>query len=119
MGTVQIVREIDETEFWSNIMGSGWESFGSWWVSEDYISGDWETPGEVTLTIADPENEDTVVVGKVTLPILLQAYNDLWAKVGQKGSDGMHPDYLDIDNLDCVGGDGILQQAILGGVIYG
>ncbi len=117
MGTVKVVREIDEAEFWGNIMGSGWESFGDHWRSIDYISGDWETPGAVTLAIEDPDNDDTVIVGKVTLDTLVKAYNDLWAKVGKTG--GMHQDYLDIDNLDCVGGDGILQQVILGDVIYG
>ncbi len=119
---VTIKREIDDAEFWSTIFGSGWESFGSHWRHEKWYEGDWETPGKVRLGIEDPEDYDKTIYKIIDLPALVAAYELAWSS-NDPGfpypHEGIDRSYLDLDNLDAVGSDGILQCAVLGRVVYG
>jgi hypothetical protein len=114
---VLIKREIDDKEFWSSIFGACPESFGDWMRIEFLGKSDWDTPGIVRLT--DLEDEYPEHVKLIDLSDLVEAYNALWAKVDEPGTGGVHQDYLDLENLDCIGADAILQQALYGSVIFG
>ena len=114
---VTIKQEIDATEFWSNIWGASPESFGSHWTMLYFNTGsDWDKIGTVRVAMIDPEDvwEEKEIKKTICLQDLVDAYEKCWS-----GEAGIHRSYLDLDNLDCVGADGIIQTAVLGKVIYG
>lgn len=106
METVLITRRIDAAEFWSEIFGSGLETW-PWWQEFTFLDGaEWDRPGLVRVRYEYQENKFNNAA--VSLEDLVNAYNVLIK------------DYrLDIDNLDAGTADLILQQAIFGQVIYG
>src|ERR1035437_9386462 len=111
MTTVTIKQEIDAQQFWSQVFGSAWESFGSHWMGEKWLEGDWETPGRVRLTLVDPDDEyeEKTISKTIDLSTLVAAYENAW---NSKNVDfpfpheGIDRSYLDLDDLDCIGGEG-------------
>lgn len=111
--TVTITREINKTDFWSNIMGSLSFSF-DWWLSVKYLNGaDWDKPGEVQLGILDENNEK--LFRTLTLEDLVTAYTLVIDK-GYYHCNGMP---VDIEDMDECTSDMVLQAAMLGDVVYG
>ena len=101
---------INDTELWSSVFGSGFETW-SWWVSvEDGPFTDWETPGTVDLTIDDPEHGEGS--GKTITKTV--SIDELRAAV-----KALELDDEELEDIDAEVGDAILQQAIFGEVVYG
>lgn len=110
--TVTITRKIDDTEFWSNIMGST-EFPNEWWLKVEY-HGDasWEVPGTVTITADNGEGE--TVAKSLTIDDLVKAYEFVVANKYHHCNVT-----VDIDNMDECASDLVLQVAMFGDVIYG
>ena len=108
-GWVTVPRCIDSTELWSNIMGSGFETW-DWWLAVSYAEDtDWNVPGKVTLSIADPAKERGGLIGTLDLQDMVDAIDKL----------AMDGTALNVDDLDAHTGDLILQVAMLGEVVCG
>jgi hypothetical protein len=108
MAKVKITSWVDETEFWSAIMGSGWESW-EWWKDISYRgSADWDKPGVVTLTAYDPDTGEDEYTADLTIAELVKAYEEV------NTTTRIH-----WEDLDSVSGDAILQVAVLGDIVYG
>jgi hypothetical protein len=114
MTTVKIEQDVEAADFWSAVMGSAGTSWG-WWLGEEYLSGSWDVPGVVRLTITDPDDEDKAISKDVTLDDLVEAYK----KAVVTSRDPFTGANLEWDNLDASGSDCILQTAVLGEVVYG
>lgn len=99
-------------DFWSEIMGSAWESW-DWWVTLDYSEGaDWDKVGEITVTSWDGEGEceeDGTLTKTLTIQDLAEAY-------GKCLAEGCR---INIHDLDACQGDQILQMAMFGEIVYG
>lgn len=97
-------------DFWSEIMGSAWETW-DWWVRLDYSQGAaWDKVGEITITSWDGETEgETLVTKTLTIQNLAEAY-------GKCLAEGFR---INIHDLDAGQGDVILQMAMFGEVVYG
>jgi hypothetical protein len=125
LNVVTIKQEMPADVFWSEIMGSGWEGFGTHWYEAEFIEGDWDTPGVLRVVINDPaldEGEQPGIEATINLDQLVAAYELAWSSSQPDWpfpSEGIARSYLDLENLDCIGGDGILQCAVLGKVVYG
>lgn len=103
---VQVTRSMDDEDFWSNILGSGWEKY-SWWDDYNYLDGaDWDKVGTLELKVDYDGTKKTKVIG---LSDLEDAYEILVSK-------GMR---IDLEDVDSDFGDRILQQAVLGEVVFG
>lgn len=108
-GWVTVPRYITSQELWSNVMGSAFETW-HWWLAVVYDDGsDWDVPGGVTLSIADPNKERGGLIKRIGVP-------DLTAALDQLAINGTP---VNVDDLDAHTGDLILQQAVLGEVVYG
>jgi hypothetical protein len=109
---VIITIQMDAQEVWSNVLGSAWEDW-DWWEKIKYSEGsDWDKVGEITLSITDPNDEENVITKTLGVQDLAKAY----AELASKNYGGTN---LDIHDLDAVYGDCVLQQAVLGDVVYG
>ena len=109
---VTITRVIDDTEFWSSIMGST-EFYNEWWLKVRYRGeADWDKPGTVTITAMGEDNEPIDVT--LGLDDLVKAYELVVEK--EYHHCGMT---VDIDNMDECASDLVLQAAVFGDVIYG
>ncbi len=103
---VQLTINVDDEDFWSNILGSGWEDW-PWWDDYNYLDGsDWDKIGKLELKVDYDGTKKTKVIG---LSDLVDAYETLTAK-------GMR---IDLEDVDADFGDRILQQAVFGEVIFG
>jgi hypothetical protein len=116
--TVRIVREIEASEFWPNVLGAGWESM-PWWRKVRYSKGaDWDTCPEGAELIVWARDPDVLGAKAerytITLEILVEAFN----KAQRECVDACTGLPLDIDNLDACGSDAIIQTAAFGKVIY-
>ncbi len=103
---------IDKDELWSEVFGSAYEQAGDWWLDEHYVSGDWETHGEVRIGYLDEDENPQ----SITLTI-----KDIARGYGIAVEQGYHHcgSYVDFRNMDACSGDIILQCAIFGQLIYG
>lgn len=109
VGWVTVPRYIEATELWSNIMGSAFETW-DWWLAVVYAEDtDWNIPGRVTLSIADPEQERGGLIKTIDLQDMVDAIDKL----------AMDGTLVNVDDLDACEGDLILQVAVLGEVVYG
>lgn len=109
--TITVPVQLNAEYFWSNVLGSGWETW-DWWVSVDYAEGsDWDKVGEVIITAWDGETEGEATITKtLTLNDLVDAYK----KCVEENGYSLNPDDLDAEQ-----GDAIIQTAIYGETIYG
>lgn len=108
--SVSLFRTMDETEFWSNLLGST-EFIYEWWYSVTYLGdADWDKPGEVQLVIENPEGEGNIAK-LLTIADLVTAYNAV-------ASDPNLPN-IDIEDMDENSVDLVLQYAMLGDIVYG
>lgn len=103
---------ISAVDFWSNILGSGWESC-EWWTGIEYGEGsDWDKVGTITLTGWDEvseEGEDVVKTKTLNLQDLVDAYTNCLAQ-GYK---------FNVEDFDVYDGDAVIQMAFYGEVVYG
>jgi hypothetical protein len=113
-GEIVLPITVGVEDFWSNVLGSGWED-SSWWQKWKYSAGaDWQTPGVITIWAEDPEDEDKTIKAELNVQDLANGY----ALAVKNGFH--HCGYsLDWENLDYCGSDGILQFAIYGKLIFG
>lgn len=115
MSTVSISHAIDADEFWSSVMGSGWETY-TWWQSVAYIDdSDWNVPGSVAVTIDNPEGAG-VRKATIDVAVLAAAWNTLVAADHRDACTGRR---FDIEDVDACVGDAVMQHAVLGEVVYG
>jgi hypothetical protein len=111
--TVTIKKHMEDTDFWSSIMG-GTEFVNEWWLKVRYHGeSNWDKPGSVTITALDGETDEPVSK-TLTIEDLVTAYEAVIAK----------PYYhcggtIDIDDMDECASDIVLQQAMFGDVVYG
>lgn len=107
---VEVKMVLDAKEFWSGIFGSGLETVP--WLEIHFIDGaDWETPVMVKVTIVDPDDSQEPVWGAkiVTVEDLADAASEIVTK---------YP-HVNIGDMDVGVADMILQQAVLGKVVFG
>jgi hypothetical protein len=108
----RIMMDVPDRELWSAVFGSAFETY-PWWVSEDFLDGDWDNPCQVTLSIEDPnepEGSDRQVSKTFGIYELVEAVNTC-IRTGVIDSNW--------DNWDANDGDCIAQVAVLGDVVYG
>jgi hypothetical protein len=110
----KIEIEINDSELWSAVFGSAFESFGTHWEEVQYLDCkngyDWQPGASVRLVAIDEQTGETTEKN-VTLHDLITAL-----PIANKQ---VYMDLLDLDNYDAVCGDAILQVAVLGEVVYG
>lgn len=110
---ITIPVQVEPEEFWSNVLGSGWEDW-DWWETISYSEGSaWDKVGEITISITDPDDEEQVITKTLGVQDLANAYAELVSKEGYRRQQ------LNWEDLDAVYGDCVLQVAVLGEVIYG
>ena len=108
-GWITVPRIIQTQELWANVMGSGFETW-HWWLAVSYAEDtDWDIPGHVTLSIADPKRDRGGLIKTITI-------SDIEVALHQLAMDGGP---VNVDDLDAHTGDVVLQQAVLGEVVYG
>jgi hypothetical protein len=109
--TTYTETQIDD---WSNIFGAS-AGMWSWWRGIAHLTGDWDTPGRVLLTIEDPDNEDKVINRPFFSGEIFDALHKaevLYPHLYHRNQDG----FLD---LDASSADVVLQVALFGEAIYG
>jgi hypothetical protein len=115
--TVQIT--IDPQDLWENTFGTEGTSW-SHWHEETFLTGDWDTIGTVRLGIQDPEsdNEDDTVTKVIGLNDIVQALQTL---LNNGTTCWGHPLYVSGEQFDwdASASDMVLQQAVLGEIVYG
>jgi hypothetical protein len=110
---VTIPVQVDAAELWSNVFGSGWDSWW-WWRGVKYLgSADWDKPGLVSITAADPELWDDERDATITKTFSI---TDLTKSVAWWME--RHPEQ-DIEDFDGDSGDCIVQHMIYGEVVWG
>lgn len=108
-GWITVPRYMTTQELWSNVMGSGFETW-HWWLAVVYEDdADWDIPGRVTLSIADPDKERGGLIKTIDI-------RDISVALDRLAMDGTP---VNVDDLDAHTGDVVLQQAVLGEVVYG
>jgi hypothetical protein len=108
---ITVPVQISAVDFWSNILGSSWESM-EWWTSVEYGSdSDWDKVGSLTITGIDGfETEEEVLITKtLDLDSLVEAYANCVAQ-GFK---------FNVEDFDAYQGDAVIQMAVFGEVVYG
>lgn len=111
--TVSVVLKYDADELWSRIFGADPESFGSWWLDMEYLSGDWDKAGEIRVSLEDPdegEGSGIPVVKVLTIQDLADALS--------KCPPHVVSDVLN-DNVDCIVAGYVIQVAVFGDCVYG
>lgn len=110
-----MIKPTDEA-LWSAVFGSSFEVW-DWWINIEYVEGEWDKPGHVRLTI---ENPDYVGTSRITANIRMDNIRKAFDELLRKGIVNRDCIYAEDDvDLDAVAGDAVLQQAILGDIIYG
>jgi len=112
--------EHSRQDLWEAVLGSGWETWG-WWEDAVYSKGaDWDSIGTITLTIANPDDEDSKPISKML------GVDDLAAALAKSISRGYRDsctgERIDLDvqgGFDACSSDVVLQIAVLGDVVYG
>lgn len=102
-----------QLEDWASIFGAS-ATMWSWWRGLNHVTGDWDVPGTVLLTVEDPDDEDKTVTMECSPEDIFSALrkaNRLYPHLFRR-FDG----YLD---LDAGSADVVLQVAIFGEAIYG
>jgi len=103
--------QVSAVDFWSNIMGSAWESM-DWWSAVSFAEGsEWDKPGQVIITgIEDLESgEEKPITKTLNIQDLVEAYSNCLAQ-GYR---------FNIEDFDAYEGDAVIQMAIFGEVVYG
>jgi hypothetical protein len=114
-GSIVIPFAVDVRDFWSNILGSGWED-GEHWRKWKYSEGsDWNEPGLLTLWCEDPDDYDKVLKKEFNIDDLVRGY--VLAIEADYHHCGTYK--MDWENLDFCSSDAILQYAFFGKLIYG
>ena len=114
-GSIVIPFIVDVREFWSNVLGSGWED-GDHWRKWKYSEGsDWDEPGLLTIWAEDPDDYDKSIKKELNIDDLVRGYV-LAIENGFHHCGGYKMDWED---LDFCGSDTILQYAFYGKAIYG
>lgn len=111
-------QKITGEELWLNVFGSGASYTWPWWVSFAYAPGtEIDVPGRVLVTAERESEQGHVYQVKtwVTLEGLVAAAEVVLGRYVY--SVTRKP--FELDNLDAESADVILQQAVLGEVIYG
>lgn len=107
---VEVRKVLDAKEFWSGIFGSGLETVP--WLEVWFLDGaDWETPARAKVTIVDPDDSQEPVRGAKVLTVedLANAASEIVTK---------YP-HVNIRDMDVEVADMILQQAVMGKVVFG
>ena len=75
-GKVSLSTLVDAKEFWSHIMGSGFQSW-DWWDALNFVKGDWDTPGVIWVRLTNPDDPtDGVVEKRLDVNDLARAYGE-------------------------------------------
>ena len=105
--------EVDPAELWSEVFGSGYETW-PWWNMVTFSEGDWDTPGVAHLSIIDPDEgplSTDVTVAEVNMERLVWAYEQAIATcVDACTGKAIYPG----SDIDACVGDCILQIAVYG-----
>jgi hypothetical protein len=108
--TTYTEQQIDD---WGNIFGAS-AGMWSWWYRIDHTTGDWDTPGYVTLSIEDPD-DDRLLIHKDVTP------EDIFAALDK--ATEMYPWHFGrrdgLLDLDASSADLVLQVALFGEAVYG
>jgi hypothetical protein len=110
MSNLNITLPVDDYALWRCVCGSGWESW-SWWYSCWYEGGDWDQPCTLWVVIEDPYGDDEWLTATITVDDIARAIEE-----------ADHPDVMHAlvtSDFDACWGDVVMQQAILGEVVYG
>lgn len=108
--------EDSRQELWENVLGSSGEEW-DWWLAERYSNGaDWDTIGEVTFTIENPDEPEGSGINPITKTLTISDIAEAYAKAIMAGYKvvPMNPE----DGLDACSADVVLQFAVLGEVVY-
>jgi hypothetical protein len=114
-GSIVIPFVVEAKDFWSNVLGSGWEDAEHWRKWKYSEGSDWQTPGLITLWCEDPEDYDKTLKKELNIDDLVRGYV-LAIEDGFHHCGGYKMDWED---LDLCSSDGILQFAFFGKLIYG
>ena len=103
----------DENETWQWIMGSSATLF-PWWHLTTWHDSSYATPGDITLTINNPNEHpaDEPISKRLTVSDVVAAWRK--ARTECPGLQGM-----DIEDMDAGSADVVLQYAVLGDCVYG
>ena len=91
---ITIPKRIDADELWSDVFGSGWETY-EWWYGHRYEDGEGQ------------------YITPITIDDLVLAYTRL------SQSDYTHCGGFTLDAPDACTGDAILQLCIYGELVFG
>jgi hypothetical protein len=114
---VILETKVDAQDFWSGILGSGWEN-GYAWVKIEYVGeADWDIVGRFVISYLDhndEEGEEKVLTKELGIEDLVEAY-------GKCSSQNLHHcnSKYDWNDPDFCVSDGVLQMAVYGEIIYG
>lgn len=111
---MKIIKPTDEA-LWSGVFGSMFE-VNDWWIDVTYLMGDWDVPGKVRLVISNPDDENGTIIGTLEMDNIRRAFDSL-VRQGVINVDCIYSED-DVD-LDSIYGDAVVQQALLGDIIYG
>ena len=113
----EIVIPVDDTELWSAVFGSAFETW-DWWAGVEYLDGsDWDKPGKVRLKIDSPVGGPKFVQRTLKVSDLVRGLTIAHVKGYRDACSGRQA-WLEME-YDACEGDCILQCAIFGEVIYG
>lgn len=104
---------MDREELWSEVLGSNYEAVSDWIVREQYIDGDWETPGTIQITAEDPEEESNTITVGIDADDLYRAY-----EIALENEYHHCGRALDEQDFDACAGDIVLQVAVYGEVVF-
>lgn len=108
--TTYTEQQIDD---WGNIFGAS-ATMWSWWYEMIHLTGDWDTPGRVLLTIEDPDAEGSTITAVLDPAQVFAALGT--ATRLYPWHYGRRDGFLD---LDASSADLVLQVALFGEAIYG
>lgn len=114
MADIIISIRVDEKELWSAVFGASPEFF-PWYRSIHFKGGGWETPGLVTVSMDDPDDEDKAITKDLTITEIAAA----WAEAVSRDLYHCGTPLRNIDDFDSCASDIVLQLAVLGDVVYG
>lgn len=105
MVAVKVEQQVDSQTLWAEVFGAYPTYWG--WTEVHFLAGsDWDKAGEAKVTIIDPEQSRRTVLGEKVLTV-----QDVAEAVSALGFDWAQ--------LDAASSDAILQQAVLGEVVFG
>lgn len=105
---------MDRDELWSEVLGSGYEEVSEWIVKEQYIDGDWDTPGTIQIVAEDPEEEGLNITVGIDADDLYKAY-----EIAVENGYTHCGKPLENQDFDACAGDIILQVAVYGETVFG